>query len=126
MKRPSLLPELLSLAIAACIASTPVAAHAFLDHALPAVGSAVREPPQAVRLWFSEPLEPAFSRVRVFDPSGTEVDAGDSHVDASDPTVLAITLRKLAPGRYRVVWRVVSVDTHVTEGDYTFDVGDVR
>jgi len=28
----------------------------------------------------------------------------------------------LAPGRYRVKWHVLSVDTHVTEGDFTFTV----
>jgi methionine-rich copper-binding protein CopC len=29
---------------------------------------------------------------------------------------------QLAPGRYQVKWRVLSVDTHVSEGDYSFDV----
>ena len=113
---------ILLLAAVACIASAPAAAHAFLDHALPAVGSTVHESPQAVRLWFTEQLEPAFSSVRVLDRSGKEVDAGDSHVDDTDPMALAATLRTLAPGTYRVVWRVVSVDTHITEGDFTFDV----
>jgi copper resistance protein C len=28
----------------------------------------------------------------------------------------------LAPGSYKVIWRVLSVDTHVTEGDYKFRV----
>jgi methionine-rich copper-binding protein CopC len=113
----------LALAIAvACIACGPAAAHAFLDHAIPAVGSTVRASPASVRLWFTEQLEPAFSRVRVLDASGKEVDAGDSHVEASDAAVLAASLPALPPGTYRVVWRVVSVDTHVTEGDFTFDV----
>jgi methionine-rich copper-binding protein CopC len=110
------------VAAVACIAAAPAAAHAFLDHALPAVGSTVHESPRGVRLWFTEPLEPAFSRVRVVDASGKEVDGGDSHVDASNPAILAASLPVLAPGIYRVEWRVVSVDTHVTEGDYTFDL----
>ena len=110
------------LAAVACIAAAPAAAHAFLDHALPAVGSTVHESPPGVRLWFTEALEPAFSRVHVTDASGKAVDAGDSHVDASDPTIVTASLPKLAPGTYRVTWRVVSVDTHVTEGDFTFDV----
>lgn len=109
-------------AVFACIAAPPAAAHAFLDHASPAVGSTVHDPPPSVRLWFTEQLEPAFSRVRVVDAAGKDVDAGDSHVDTADPTLLTATLRALAPGTYRVVWRVVSVDTHVTEGDFTFDV----
>jgi methionine-rich copper-binding protein CopC len=36
---------------------------------------------------------------------------------------LGVSLPPLAPGRYRVAWRAVSVDTHVTAGDYAFDVG---
>ena len=103
-------------------AIAPAIAHAFLDHANPAVGSAVHSSPPSVRLWFSEPLEPAFCAVRVLNEAGNEVDAGDSRIDASDPTLLVATLPVLPPGRYRVVWRVVSVDTHVTEGDFTFDV----
>jgi copper resistance protein C len=110
------------LLAAMCIASAPAAAHAFLDHALPAVGSTVHEAPRAIRLWFTEQLEPAFSSVRVLDKSGKEVDAGDSHVDAADPMVLAASVPALAPGTYRVLWRVVSIDTHVTEGDFTFDI----
>jgi methionine-rich copper-binding protein CopC len=113
---------ILLLAAAMCIASAPAAAHAFLDHALPAVGSTVHEAPRAIRLWFTEQLEPAFSSVRVLDKSGKEVDAGDSHVDSADSMVLAASVPALAPGTYRVVWRVVSVDTHVTEGDFTFDI----
>jgi hypothetical protein len=113
---------ILSLAAAACIASAPAAAHAFLDHALPAVGSTVHEAPRAIRLWFTQQLEPAFSSVRVLDKSGKEVDAGDSHVDAAETMVLVVSVPALAPGTYRVVWRVLSVDTHVTEGDFTFDI----
>ncbi|HLX30009.1 MAG TPA: copper homeostasis periplasmic binding protein CopC [Casimicrobiaceae bacterium] len=106
----------------ACVFAEPAAAHAFLDHALPAVGSTVHASPHDVRLWFTEQLEPAFSHVRVLDASGKEVDAGDSHVDPSDAAILTVTLSTLSPGTYKVVWRVVSVDTHVTEGDFTFDV----
>ncbi|HLX27552.1 MAG TPA: copper resistance protein CopC [Casimicrobiaceae bacterium] len=76
------------IAAVACIASASAAAHAFVDHAIPAVGSTVHGSPHAVRLWFTEELEPAFSRVRVLDTSGKEIDAGASHVDASDATIL--------------------------------------
>jgi methionine-rich copper-binding protein CopC len=97
-------------------------AHAFLDHAVPAVGSSVHTPPAQVRLWFTQQLEPAFSTASVLDRSGTRVDRNDAHVDGGDETVLIVSLPELAPGRYRVTWRVLSVDTHVTEGDFTFDV----
>jgi methionine-rich copper-binding protein CopC len=60
------------------------AAHAFLDHAIPGVGSAVREPPAQLKLWFSERLEPEFSTVEVLDRSGKRVDRGDPQVDSAD------------------------------------------
>jgi methionine-rich copper-binding protein CopC len=107
---------------AACTTCTPAAAHAFLDRAMPAVGSTVHVPPRTVRLSFSEALEPAFSRVNVEDSAGKVVDAGDGHVDAADRTILMVGVPSLPPGTYRVRWRVVSIDTHVTEGDYTFTI----
>jgi copper resistance protein C len=107
---------------AACAASSLAVAHAFLDHTAPIVGSTVRAPPAQVRLWFTQELEPAFSTVRVVDRSNQRVDRGDAKVDPADARILQVSVPTLAPGRYRVVWRVLSVDTHVTEGDFTFDV----
>jgi methionine-rich copper-binding protein CopC len=98
------------------------AAHAFLDHALPRVGSTVRGSPGEVKLWFSQELEPAFSTVRVLDKDGKQVDRKDRQLDPSDRAVMRVSLPPLEPGRYRVVWRALSVDTHVTEGDFTFEV----
>jgi len=108
--------------VVACVASRLVYAHAFLDHAAPAVGSAVRTSPEQVKLWFTQQLEPAFSTVRVVDRSNKRVDRGDAKVDPGDPRILQVSVPTLAPGRYRVFWRVLSADTHVTEGDFTFDV----
>jgi methionine-rich copper-binding protein CopC len=99
-----------------------VGAHAFLDHAAPAVGSSIHGSPAQVRLWFTQELEPAFSTVKVLDRGGTQVDKQDKQVDRANPALLQVSLPKLAPGKYRVVWRALSVDTHVTEGDFTFDV----
>jgi methionine-rich copper-binding protein CopC len=112
---------LLAFAFALTIAS-PAGAHAFLDHASPAVGSTVHAPPSQVTLQFTQKLEPAFSTAQVSDSTGKRVDRADARVDDSDPTVLMVSVPQLAPGRYRVSWRVLSVDTHVTEGDYSFDV----
>lgn len=97
-------------------------AHAFLDHATPAVGSAVHTSPPQVVLHFTEGLEAAFSTLRVDDAKGKRVDRVDVHVDPADASVLEVSLPVLAPGRYHVTWRVVSVDTHVTKGSFAFDV----
>jgi hypothetical protein len=96
--------------------------HAFLERAEPRVGSTVKVAPSQVRVWFTEALEPAFSTLEVVNQSGDRVDLGPARVDAARPAVLQVPLKPLAPGTYRVTWRVLSVDTHVTEGDFTFRV----
>jgi methionine-rich copper-binding protein CopC len=110
------------VAMLAAILAPHASAHAHLDRALPAVGTAVHESPRELRLWFTQRLEPAFSTVRVEDNKGTRVDNDDPQVDAGDARVLRVSLPRLVPGTYRVKWRVLSVDTHVSEGDFTFDV----
>lgn len=97
-------------------------AHAFLDHARPAVGSTVHGSPAEVRLWFTQELEPAFSTIRVLDQNGRQVDKRNKEVDRGDKTLFRISVPQLPPGIYRVIWRVLSVDAHVTEGDFTFEV----
>ena len=97
-------------------------AHAFLDHADPRVGRTVKTPPANVRIWFTEGLEPAFSAAQVLNGAGQRMDKADSQVDSSDRTLLRVSLPPLAPGTYKVIWRVLSIDGHVTEGDFTFRV----
>jgi copper resistance protein C len=97
-------------------------AHAFLERATPRVGGTVQSTPERVSLRFSEPLEPAFSWVKVLDADGKQVDRGDKEVVRAEPMVIQVSVPRLAAGRYRVAWRAVSVDTHVTEGDFTFEV----
>src|SRR5207249_1909700 len=119
MRRPLLL---LLVAATVTMFASHAGAHAFLDHAAPAVGSTVHGSPPQLKLWFTQRLEPAFSTVRVLDRNGKQVDKGDAQVDHADGTLLAVPLPQLASGTYRVRWRVLSVDTHVTEGDFSFVV----
>jgi methionine-rich copper-binding protein CopC len=97
-------------------------AHAFLDHAEPAVGSQVRVMPSRVKLWFTEQLEPALSRIQVFDATGREIDQHDVGPDPYNAAVLKVSLPVLKPGKYKVAWRAVSVDTHVSSGTFGFEI----
>lgn len=111
------------LAIVSALASVPLAAaHALLVRAMPDPGSAVHESPARLKLWFSGPLEPAFSTVEVVDGSVKRVDKGDPQVDSADHKLLQVSVPRLPAGTYRVMWRVLSVDRHVSEGDFTFDI----
>jgi methionine-rich copper-binding protein CopC len=114
---------ILALVAALAIGAAPSArAHAFLDHAVPLVGSTVRGSPADVKVWFTQELEPAFSNLRVVDQNGAQVDKQDKTIDASDPTLMKVSLPRLPPGTYKVFWHALSVDTHTTEGTFTFEV----
>ena len=116
-----LLAALLAIAALSAVA-TEVAAHARVKRANPAVGGAVtaQAAPTELQVWFTEALEPALSTIEVVDRAGTRMDRGDVRID--DHTQLRVTLLPLPPGQYRVIWRVVSIDTHFRSGSFPFRV----
>jgi len=96
--------------------------HAFLSEAAPLVGGTVSAAPKEIRLSFSEAIEPHFSGIDLVTEDGRTIATGQAIVDPGNDKQLVLTLPPLAPGRYRVRWHVVSVDTHRTEGEYSFAV----
>ena len=107
------------LLIAAIAGSAlPAMAHAFLEKASPAAGENLKIGPPRIELHFTESLEPAFSGITVTGENGAEMSAGPTTV--ANGTEMDLPLKKLPPGRYRVVWHAVSVDTHRTTGKYNF------
>jgi methionine-rich copper-binding protein CopC len=112
--------KLRSLAVAAMTAfATPAFAHAFLEHANPGAGATLTSPPKQLALSFTEKLEPHFSGVSVTDADGHDEEAASAVIDGFSVTV---ALKPLMPGTYHVSWRAVSVDTHRTDGAYSFTV----
>jgi methionine-rich copper-binding protein CopC len=97
-------------------------AHARLARSDPPGSSTLRASPPEVRLWFTESLEPTFSASHLLDGERRRVDGIEGRVDAVNATLLRMALPALAPGRYTVVYRVVSIDSHVTAGELTFRV----
>ena len=117
MRRPTLvgiIPLLLLLA------TGEAAAHAFLDHAEPRVGNKVATAPREVTLWFTQKLEAAFSTITVTNSAGQRVDTGKTRVSGSQ---MSVSLRPGGTGTYHVTWHVLSVDTHTTDGNFSFQVG---
>ena len=97
-------------------------AHAFLDHADPKVGGTLMASPSVVKIWFTEELEGAFSKIQVFNAQGEEVDQKNSKVDSTDKSLMSVSVSPLPPGVYKVIWSAVAVDTHHTTGTFTFTV----
>ena len=115
-----MLASITAIMLAFLVLGTPAAhAHAFLDHSDPRVGNTVKSSPSAVTLWFTQRLEPSFSSAQVTNASGAVVSTGAS----VSGTIMRVGVRSLPPGTYRVHWKVLSVDTHTTEGNFTFRVG---
>jgi methionine-rich copper-binding protein CopC len=110
------------LGLVAVMPPAPALSHAVLVRAAPPARAILRRPPERVRLWFSEPIEPAFSSASVWSASGTQVDRRDARVDPGDPRQLSVTLPAIDPGTYTVRCRVVSVDGHVFEASFSFTV----
>jgi copper resistance protein C len=113
----TLLP--LSALLVAMAGANPANAHAFLDHADPRVGSTVASAPRELTLSFTQNLEAAFSTVEVTGPGG-RVDAGKAQISGN---TMRVGLKALSPGTYHVHWHALSVDTHTTQGSFSFRVG---
>ena len=97
----------------------PAMAHAFVERPSPAAGENLRRSPAKVEMHFSETLESVFSTITVTDMKGRDMAGGVAVTHGSE---MDLPLRTLAPGRYRVSWHAVSIDTHRTEGKYDFQV----
>ena len=108
--------------LAAAIPATQAFAHAFLDHAVPAVGSTVPTAPKQVELFYTQSLEPAFSGATIAGPDGQPIATGAAVFDPQNPAEMVLNLPALPPGRYKVSWHALSVDTHRTEGSFGFDI----
>lgn len=98
-------------------------AHAHLDRSAPAAGAALPEAPKEVAIWFTEAVEPKFSAIEVRDAKGALVNDGGASGVAGNTAQLQVKLKPLTAGTYTVKWRVLSVDTHRSQGDFTFRVG---
>jgi methionine-rich copper-binding protein CopC len=111
---------IIQLLLFIALGSSAAHAHAFLDHASPLVGSTVASAPRELALTFTQNLEAAFSSVQVTDANGGRVDSGKPQITGN---TMRVGLKSLPQGTYRVRWHVLSVDTHKTEGSFTFHVG---
>ena len=137
-------------AVLAVLAAGTAAGHAYLRASSPVEDSTVAVGPSEVRLQFTEPVEVRFSTFKVYpvpaEPgwdrrrlnaaAGALVSSvlrrtGDEGARADDglattartTTEVVIRLKPgLAPGAYVVMWRVLSIDTHTTQGFFVFSV----
>jgi methionine-rich copper-binding protein CopC len=111
----------LMLGAAALVVTSAAFAHAHLSSSEPAA-NAEAVAPTTVTIHFTEPLEPAFSKITLADASGKPAAPAASEVDRQDAKVMRLPLPQLSAGRYVVHWIAVATDGHRTQGDFAFNV----
>ena len=102
-------------------AAPAVSAHSFPEEEHPAAGQTLGAPPPEIRIKFDAPIEKLFAKLQVLDAAGKDHAVGAPDV-SSDGIELTSKVEALKPGEYTVRWAVVCVDTHHTEGSYSFTV----
>lgn len=109
------------LGAAALLVTSTAFAHAHLVSSEPAANAEVAAPAE-VTIHFTEPLEPAFSKIALADANGKAAAPAGSQVDKNDAKVMHLPLPQLKAGRYSVHWTAVATDGHRTQGDFAFAV----
>lgn len=115
------------VAVAALLLAATAWAHPKLVRSRPAANAHLTRPPEKVQVWFHEELDTKGSRLSVVSERGEQVDRNDSKVSLDDRTLIEVTLKPLAPGRYTVRWRAMADDDKaVTQGQFAFRVASRR
>lgn len=102
-------------------AASPAGAHADLVTSDPPSGTTLQRAPSVVRLTFSEPVDPAFTRVAVRGTSGFT--KAPTSIVAEQGRTLVISLPSLASGPYAITYTTTTTDGHTASGDVLIGVG---
>ena len=126
MSAPRVKLALSCLSLLACLTTTVVFAHAHLESQLPAADSEVTTPKE-LRRNISEGVEDKLTKVAIsLDGPGESTEIIQTQSVTTDPAnkkvLIVVPAVPLAPGKYKVEWHAVSVDTHKSEGVYRFQV----
>jgi copper transport protein len=112
---------LITMVLALLVPSGTVSAHAGLENSIPAASSVLEESPTAITLDFDEPIEADLTSIQLFDGDATLIETGPP--TAAAPDVVTASVPTLDDGLYAVVWRITSIDGHVIDGAFSFQVG---
>jgi copper resistance protein C len=109
----------------AIVLSSPImaTAHSFPEQETPSAGQKIALPPPEVVIKFDAPIEKLFAKLEVTGADGQNLAVGTPQV-SEDGILLSVKVPALKPGDYTVKWAVVCIDTHHTQGSYTFTVAN--
>jgi methionine-rich copper-binding protein CopC len=108
------------IAVALVVAAASGAgAHSLLLESVPPAGATLTAPPRELMLRFNNRIERTLSRIRLVDDRGSDQPLVLT-ADGGSADRLTAAVPPLAPGRWRVEWRVLSTDGHVVSGRFDF------
>src|SRR5258708_39750140 len=112
-----------SIAVLAIVMANGIvaSAHSFPESEVPSAGQKVASAPSEVTINFDAPIEKLFAKLEVTDADGKNNAVGAPQI-SDDARRMSVKVDPLKPGDYTVKWAVVGIDTHHTEGSYTFSV----
>lgn len=111
-----------AMTIALSTAVPSALAHSMLVKAEPPRRAVIAKAPEHVRLWFNEEIEGDYASLVVLDAEKHPVTEAKPQLVQDDPKSIVLPLPELAPGKYSVKFRVLSVDGHVVESSFDFTV----
>ncbi len=104
-------------------AEAPGLRHLALERSVPEADASVGQDIEEVRLFFTQPPQPAGTSIRIVDASDQMMQATETQPDAGDPSEIFVRLvGELPAGSYTVHWRALAQDSHPANGDFEFEV----
>ena len=97
--------------------------HAAVVRSEPAANAFVQQPPAAITIVFTEPVDDRASSIRLLDSRGLAIATAAPSEVSNNGLTLSLALPKLSPGIYNVLYRNVSrIDGHALQGSYPFTI----
>jgi hypothetical protein len=103
------------------IVVTTATVHLRLTDSAPKKEQTVTEPPEEIRLWFSERTSLPVSRLGLRGPDG-DISLGDIAATDDPKSFKAAVNDTLLPNTYTVTWRTAGDDGHILRGEFTFTI----
>jgi methionine-rich copper-binding protein CopC len=101
----------------------PAQAHSAFVRSEPQDGAQLKQSPNEIKIWFTEPIRVSLSTFEMRDESGKKLDLHTAQTDEKDATIVHLSLaEQLRPGLYRVTWTAVAQDLHPGKGTLSFRV----
>ena len=104
------------------VQANSVLAHATLVKSDPPRRASLSSSPKQIKLWFNEKIEGLYASVKVLDSNKNSITENNPEIVPDDPKSVVLNIPEIGPGRYTVQYRVMSVDGHVMESNFDFNV----